>query len=136
MPVSTQQMANHKASASPTRFSLLSFAGVLFASRETARVPSREVTIQRRYYTDTAARYDSMHDREGATDTSITKYVFAFLRMLEARSVLDVGTATGRGMCDLKRALPDLFLCGVEPVAALVDQAVKDGNTSYVSMIC
>src|SRR6266403_156996 len=70
--------------------------------------PSRAVETQRKYYTDTAARYDSMHAHEGAMDTSITKFVHAFLRMLEARSVLDVGTATGRGMCDLKRALPDL----------------------------
>ncbi len=134
--MSTQQMANHKASASPTRFSLLSFAGVLFASRETARVPSRAVTIQRRYYTDTAAHFDSMHDHEGATDTSITKYVFAFLRMLEARSVLDVGTATGRGLRDFKRALPDLLVCGVEPVDALIRKGVQDGNTANISIIC
>jgi ubiquinone/menaquinone biosynthesis C-methylase UbiE len=98
--------------------------------------PSRAVEIQRKYYTDTAARYDSMHAHEGVTDPSITKVVHAFLRMLQARSVLDVGTATGRGLCDLKRALPDLFFCGVEPVGALIKQAVKDGNTSYVSMIC
>jgi ubiquinone/menaquinone biosynthesis C-methylase UbiE len=98
--------------------------------------PSRAVEIQRKYYTDTAARYDSMHAHEGVTDPSITKVVHAFLRMLQARSVLDVGTATGRGLCDLKRALPDLFFCGVEPVGALIKQAVKDGNTSYVSMVC
>ena len=98
--------------------------------------PSPAVETQRKYYADTAARYDSMHAHEGATDTSITKFVQAFLRMLEARSVLDVGTATARGMRDLKRALPELFLCGVEPVAALVEQAIKNGNTSHVSMIC
>ena len=98
--------------------------------------PSRAVETQRKYYTDTAARYDSMHAHEGATDAAITKFVHAFLRMLEAHSVLDVGTATGRGMYDMKHALPELFLCGVEPVAALVEQAIKSGNTSHVSMIC
>jgi ubiquinone/menaquinone biosynthesis C-methylase UbiE len=94
------------------------------------------VEIQRKYYTDTAASYDSMHAREGATDTSISNFVHAFLRMLQARSVLDVGTATARGMCDLKGALPHLFVCGVEPVSALVQQAVKDSATSHVSLVC
>lgn len=97
---------------------------------------NRAVEIQRKYYTDTAARYDSMHAHEGATDTSITGFLHAFLRMLQARSILDVGTATARGMCDLKRALPQLFVCGVEPVSALLQRAVKDGATSQVSLIC
>ena len=87
--------------------------------------PSRAVEIQRQYYTDSAARYDCMHEHEGANDPSITRFVHAFLRMLQARSVLDVGAATGRGTCDLKRAMPDLFVCGVEPVAALVEQDRK-----------
>lgn len=93
------------------------------------------VEIQRKYYTDTAARYDSMHAHEGAADTSITQFVHAFLRMLQARSVLDVGSATARGTCDLKHALPHLFVCGVEPVSALVQQAVKDGASSHVSLV-
>jgi ubiquinone/menaquinone biosynthesis C-methylase UbiE len=97
---------------------------------------NRAVEIQRKYYTDTAARYDSMHAHEGGTDRSITKFLHAFLPMLQARSVLDVGTATARGMCELKDALPHLFLCGVEPVSALVRQAVNDGATSHVSLIC
>jgi ubiquinone/menaquinone biosynthesis C-methylase UbiE len=95
--------------------------------------PARE--IQRRYYTDTAARYDSMHAHEGCGDPAITKFVSALLQMLEVRTVLDVGTATGRGIRDLKQALPGLFFCGVEPVAALVDQAVQSGNTAGVQII-
>jgi SAM-dependent methyltransferase len=67
---------------------------------------NRAVEIQRKYYTDTAARYDSMHAHEGASDAFLTSFLHAFLRMLQARTVLDVGTATARGMCDLKRALP------------------------------
>jgi ubiquinone/menaquinone biosynthesis C-methylase UbiE len=93
------------------------------------------VKIQRKYYTDSAARYDSMHAREGATDASIMKFVQAILQMIDAHSVLDVGTATGRGIRELKRALPHLFVCGVEPVAALVEQAVRDGNTSSVPVL-
>jgi ubiquinone/menaquinone biosynthesis C-methylase UbiE len=90
--------------------------------------PDPAVTIQRKYYTDTASRYDRMHAHEGGTDAAITKFMYALLRMWEIRTVLDVGTATGTGMRDLKQSLPDMFVAGVEPVAALVDQAVLSGN--------
>jgi len=90
----------------------------------------RGAEMQRKYYTDTAARYEQMHEHEGAGDVIGTKFVVSILRMIEARSVLDVGTATGRGLRDLKEALPDGFVCGIEPVAALLEQAVQRGNTA------
>lgn len=93
------------------------------------------VEIQRRYYTETAARYDCMHAQETSTDQSTIKYMHAFLRMLEARSILDVGSATGLGLRELKDALPEMFVCGVEPVAALIDQALRNGNLSRVPII-
>jgi ubiquinone/menaquinone biosynthesis C-methylase UbiE len=90
--------------------------------------PDQAVAIQRKYYTDTAARYDSMHAHEGGTDASITKYMYALARMQEIRSILDVGTATGATLRDIKQALPEIFVCGVEPVAALVKQAAQNGS--------
>ena len=57
------------------------FVNLLFGMRKTSEL-SRAVAIQRKYYSDTAPKYDSMHAHEGGTDSSITKYVFAFLRML------------------------------------------------------
>jgi ubiquinone/menaquinone biosynthesis C-methylase UbiE len=92
--------------------------------------PDPAVAIQRKYYTETAARYDSMHAHEGGADASIAKFVHAFARMLEVRTILDVGTATGTAMRELKQAMPDVFVCGIEPVAALVDQAASQGATS------
>jgi ubiquinone/menaquinone biosynthesis C-methylase UbiE len=97
---------------------------------------ARSTEIQRQYYKDTASRYDSMHAHEGSMDASIATFVHSILRMLEVRSVLDVGTATGRGMCELKAALPDAFVCGVEPVTALIKQAVENGSTGSGPMIC
>jgi ubiquinone/menaquinone biosynthesis C-methylase UbiE len=90
----------------------------------------RAVVIQRQYYTDTAARYDSMHAHEGGTDASITRFMYSLAQMMEIRSILDVGTATGTGMRNLKNALPGIFVCGIEPVAALVRQAVQNGNSA------
>lgn len=82
------------------------------------------VALQRRYYMDTASRYDKMHAREGDDDSWNLTLVSALLRAISARSLLDVGAGTGRGICHLQCALPELQACGVEPVAALIDQAV------------
>jgi ubiquinone/menaquinone biosynthesis C-methylase UbiE len=87
------------------------------------------VQIQRRYYENTAARYDSMHAHEGVADTSISSFVHGMMRILDVRSVLDVGTATGRGVRELKTAFPDAFVCGIEPVAGLIKEAAEIGST-------
>jgi ubiquinone/menaquinone biosynthesis C-methylase UbiE len=92
-----------------------------------ASKPNQAVAIQRKYYTETAARYDSMHSHEGGTDASIIRFIVAFARMMEVRSILDVGTATGAGMRELQEAL-GIFVCGIEPVGALVQEGVKNGN--------
>ena len=86
------------------------------------------VEIQRRYYTESAHRYETMHAHEGSQDGFTTRFVPAILSMLDAQSVLDVGTATGTGLRGLKQALPHLFVCGVEPVAALVQEALRNGT--------
>lgn len=88
------------------------------------------VKMQRKYYTDTAARYEQMHEHEGTGDKLANKFVYSFLRMVDAQSVLDVGTATGRSLRNLKDAIPDGFVCGIEPVAALLEQAVQKGSTA------
>lgn len=95
----------------------------------------RAVEIQRTYYTDTAGRYDSMHAHEGATDPGISSLIQGFIRMLQIRTVLDVGTATGLGMRRLKQAVPDLFVCGVEPVSALIEQGIQQGAAAAISFV-
>ena len=93
------------------------------------------VELQRKYYTDTAARYEQMHEHEGSGDALASRFVHSILRMVDARSVLDVGTATGRGMRDLKGALPNGLVCGIEPVAALIEQALQNGNAAAGPLI-
>jgi ubiquinone/menaquinone biosynthesis C-methylase UbiE len=89
--------------------------------------PNDGVEIQRKYYADTAERYDSMHSLEGSSDPVVSKFLHGILRMLDVNSVLDVGTATGQNLRALKHAFPAIRVCGVEPVGALVDQAVRNG---------
>jgi ubiquinone/menaquinone biosynthesis C-methylase UbiE len=93
------------------------------------------VEIQRKYYADTAAQYEEMHGTEGSADPLHMDFVIAMLRMLRVQTVLDVGTASGRTLRTFKTALPDLFACGIEPVGALLDQAVVRGIFESGSLI-
>jgi len=95
----------------------------------------RGTEIQRKYYTDTAPNYENMHAHEGSGDILTNKFVHSMLRMIDARSVLDVGTGTGRGLPNLRAVLPEGFVCGVEPVAALLEQAVRNGNAAHGSIV-
>jgi len=69
--------------------------------QKSGKVQEQAVAIQRKYCTDAAARYDSMHAHEGGTDASIAKFIYALAAMLEVRTILDVGTATGATLRDL-----------------------------------
>jgi len=85
------------------------------------------VELQRRYYTETASRYGQMHAHEGAADAFANKVFRSILTMVGARSVLDVGTANGKTLHEMRESFPELFVCGIEPVAALVQEALR-GN--------
>lgn len=95
----------------------------------------QRVEIQRQYYTDTAVHYELMHAHEGSSHPFSMKFFYSILRMVDAQFVLDVGTAAGQNLHDIKEAMPHLSVCGVEPVAALVDQAVRKGNVASASIL-
>ena len=61
-----------------------------------ARDADRAVALQRKYYTETAAKYEEMHEHEGTGDPRELEFIVAMLRMLQVRTMLDVGTASGR----------------------------------------
>jgi ubiquinone/menaquinone biosynthesis C-methylase UbiE len=113
---------------------LLDLRTVLSVAEDTkgrmTREPNNAVALQRKYYTETAARYEEMHEHEGSSDPLRMDFIVAMLRMLCVRTVLDVGTASGRTLRTLKTAIPELFICGIEPVGALVDEAVARGNSA------
>jgi ubiquinone/menaquinone biosynthesis C-methylase UbiE len=92
----------------------------------------RDVEIQRKYYSDTASRYETMQAHEGAVDPFSRDFVHSILRLFRIQSVLDVGAATGCGLRDFRNVLSGVFVCGVEPVAALLKQGRAAGNLSGV----
>jgi ubiquinone/menaquinone biosynthesis C-methylase UbiE len=89
------------------------------------------IRIQRQYYTDSATEYDSMHSNEGAWELDNYKYVHALLRLAEARSILDVGAGTGHANLRMREAKPDVTFRGVEPVAALIQQASEKNGIPH-----
>jgi ubiquinone/menaquinone biosynthesis C-methylase UbiE len=80
--------------------------------------------IQREYYERTALRYDAEHVREGDEHYIALRFMCGFLDLLGIASVLDVGCGTGRGMKYFLEHRPGVQVRGVEPVAALIEQAV------------
>jgi ubiquinone/menaquinone biosynthesis C-methylase UbiE len=82
------------------------------------------VALQRRYYTDTAAKYETMHAGEGDASPEIITTVCSLLRMIQPRTLLDVGAGTGRGIGYLREEFPNLVAFGVEPVQALIEQSI------------
>jgi SAM-dependent methyltransferase len=89
---------------------------------------------QRKYYTETASRYDVMHAHEAVDDDGL-QILFSVLRALEVRSLLDVGSATGRGLPRLARGIPDALICGIEPVEALVRQGISSGVNQCLPLL-
>ncbi len=78
---------------------------------------------QRDYYAASASAYESMHVQPGDEHFIALEYVAALLHVVRAKSVLDVGTGTGRAIRFLRQRCPDLQVEGIEPVGALREQA-------------
>lgn len=76
-----------------------------------------------------------MHKHEGADDPACLQLVISLIRSLQVQSLLDVGSANGRGLREFASALPGAFVCGVEPVAALIQQGVAAGITLSVALV-
>jgi ubiquinone/menaquinone biosynthesis C-methylase UbiE len=95
----------------------------------------RGTALQRKYYTETAERYEQIHELEPGSDPADVDFIISMLRMLQARTLLDVGTASGRTLPNLKSAIPELRIFGFELVGALLDHAVARGSSTSGALI-
>ena len=82
---------------------------------------NKEVDIQRQYYRETARQYNQMHVDEKDEHYFALSFLASALDYIDAASVLDIGSGTGRALLYLKQRTTDIRLAGVEPVAALRD---------------
>jgi ubiquinone/menaquinone biosynthesis C-methylase UbiE len=102
----------------------MSDLGTLGKRGQMLRDSDKAVSIQRQYYSDTATRYDTMHAHEGGGDQETLKIVRGLLRMVEPKTLLDVGAGTGRTIRHFRDTMPGVSVRGIEPVEALIEQSV------------
>ncbi|MGD1921622.1 MAG: class I SAM-dependent methyltransferase [Pleurocapsa sp.] len=87
----------------------------------------QEIKIQREYYTQTAQEYDSVHVNESDEHFFALSFMLSTLDNLNIKSILDVGSGTGRTIKYIKEHRPDIKILGIEPVAELRDVAYSHG---------
>jgi ubiquinone/menaquinone biosynthesis C-methylase UbiE len=73
------------------------------------------IEIQRRYYAETADQYDSIHGRDNIEHSFALQFMISACRYLGVRSILDVGSGTGRALLEIKAATQNISVVGVEP---------------------
>jgi ubiquinone/menaquinone biosynthesis C-methylase UbiE len=89
-----------------------------------------EVQVQRDYYKRTADQYDQIHvTGEGEHDFALA-FMVSMISFLQIRSILDIGSGTGRALTSLKKALPNCKIVGLEPSAELRGIGYEKGLAS------
>ena len=78
-----------------------------------------EVNLQRKYYAETAAKYDAMQVSEQDEHQFALAILSGMIEYHGIKSVLDVGSGTGRALRYLKPRHPGVRFVGIEPVEAL-----------------
>jgi len=89
-----------------------------------------EIAIQREYYAATAHRYDEMHVGEYDEHGLALAYMIAAADHFGIRSILDIGSGTGRALMKIKEKLPAVKVAGVEPSAELRNMGYSKGLSS------
>jgi SAM-dependent methyltransferase len=78
-----------------------------------------QAELQRDYYAATADRYESLHVSEHDEHGLALAWLAGLIAHHGARSVLDIGSGTGRAPLYLRRHRPEVAVLGVEPSAQL-----------------
>ena len=78
-----------------------------------------EVGIQREYYAKTASNYADMHTNENDENSFAMHVMFGAATFLGVKTILDIGSGTGRTLIHAKKNHPQLLVTGVEPVKEL-----------------
>lgn len=86
-----------------------------------------EIEVQRRYYAETAQSYNAMHVTEGHEHDFALCMLLSLLDFHGIKSILDIGSGTGRAILQIGKARPDILVRGIEPVPELREVGYKSG---------
>ncbi len=84
-------------------------------------------SLQREYYGRTASVYEAQQIHPGDEHEDALEHMAEIIGLLGARTALDTGCGTGRGLRFLRTRFPDLVLRGNDPSSALLRVAVEHG---------
>ncbi len=88
---------------------------------------NKDIEIQRRYYQATAKSYNQMHVKESDEHSFALSFLLGCLDYLEIKSILDIGSGTGRAVKLLREKCPHIQIMGIEPVAELREIGYASG---------
>ena len=88
------------------------------------------IRIQRDYYRETAADYDRRHVSADDEHAFALAFMISAIKFFGIRSVLDVGSGTGRALLALRSADPTLTIVGIEPSSELRARGHAKGLTA------
>lgn len=86
-----------------------------------------DVEMQRSYYAATAASYERTHIKDEDEHFFALSFLVASLDYLGVRTILDVGSGTGRAIRYIKARRPELRIVGIEPVRELREVGYSHG---------
>src|SRR6266581_8970203 len=87
----------------------------------------KEIEIQQRYYAETASRYDEVHVHESDEHFLSLCVMLSVVDFFGIRSILDIGSGTGRAIGQIKKSRPDIIVKGIESVKELREVAYRRG---------
>jgi ubiquinone/menaquinone biosynthesis C-methylase UbiE len=86
---------------------------------KTGRSRSSDEDLQRAYYADTAQKYDEVHVAEDGEHDFALQFMISVLERFGIRSILDIGSGTGRALIKIRDQAPNVSTVGVEPSSEL-----------------
>lgn len=90
-------------------------------------MPLNERMAQQGYYRDTAENYDKMHLAHNDEHYFALNFILGMFDFLDVKSVLDIGSGTGRAIEFIKNKRPDITIVGIEPVDELREVGYSKG---------
>jgi SAM-dependent methyltransferase len=99
------------------------------------RSESGDFARQQAYYRETAAQYDSAHLAGDPEHQVAMALLVGYVRQNGIRSILDIGSGTGRAVAVMKRAAPEVKIVGIEPSAELREIGYRQHGLSQDELI-